>query len=383
MNNEFLNNSAPSLPDGIRLFQEGRYQEAVPILEAHAHEDALVAMLAGKALKMQGDEAGYKRYLFMAADGFGSGDAALLLAQEYLQEEAYTSALTWAERAGKAQTPGAGQLILRLSEKTGQWEKCLRLALADLEWLRGYDRYSLCEEIGELLNGNHYQDEVILELVGPVLGSLDDDPVAKECLESAYRNAETRKLNREKQEQDRKLQEDLARQAQQDKQAAKVQAAERAKKAVKEAAKAKRSAERKANAKSTFGSAFYILCIAVPVIVMPILFNFIAHALLTQGEIGFGYVIGAPFLGYVAVALCTWLTSLLMRGERFDFFLFVWLSPLQLAIIWLPVGFLLAWTEIPLFREEWELAAPYAMGIVNCYLQEIRVLINGGDVSLD
>lgn len=382
MSNGYTDNEASALPEGVRLFQEGNFQEALPILEAHAHEDALVCIMAAQTHKKLGDLAQCKRYLFTAADSFGSGDAAMLLAQEYMQEENYVSALTWAERANKHQIPAAGQLILRLSEKTGQWEKCLKLALEDLEWLKGYDRFSLCEEIGALLDGGHYADEVILELIGPVLSSLDDDPVAKERLEDAYRNAETRKANAQEREQKAREQAEFAQQAQQNKQEAKVQAQERAAQAVKQAKKAKKKAVRKSGTKNFFLSAIRFLFVAAMLLAMPIGFNMVAHALLTGGEIGYGYVLGAPFLGYVAVALCVGLTSKLLGRKPHELFLFTWLSPIQLAVLWIPIGLAMAW-NMPFFQgDHLMVSAPYAMGIANCYLQEIRVVMQGGDVDL-
>lgn len=367
--------SAGTLESGIKLFREGNYQEALPILEAHAQEDALVCVMAAQAYKKLGDRSGCKRYLFNAADGFDSGDGALLLAQEYMEEENYTSALTWAERANKRHVPAAGQLLLRLSEKSGQWEKCLKLALEDLEWLEGYELFTFCEELQTLLDGGHYPDEMILELLDPVLSGVDD-PAAKECLESAYQDAEKRIAEAQEREEKAREQAALSQQAQQNKQEAKAAARERANQAVREAKLAKDRAGKKAGAKSSFASAIRFLFTAVLFVAMPILLNTLAHGYVVQGNGSVGSVLSIPFLGFLITWVCVIVMSRLVSGESEGSLGFTYISILQFSPLW-GIGGLIWWGAVGMDKEFF-LYAPYYMGIINCFLQEIRVWKKGG-----
>lgn len=367
--------SVGTLESGIKLFREGNYQEALPILEAHAQEDALVCVMAAQAYKKLGDRSGCKRYLFNAADGLGSGDGALLLAQEYMEEENYTSALTWAERANKRHVPAAGQLLLRLSEKSGQWEKCLKLALEDLEWLEGYELFTFCEELQTLLDGGHYPDEMILELLGPVLSGVDD-PAAKECLESAYQNAEKRIANAREREEKLREQADLTQQAQKNKEEARAAARERADQAVREARQAKVRAEKKSETKGALARSFRFLVTAALFLAMPILLNMLAHQYVVQGNGSVGSVLSIPFLGFLITWVCVIVMSRLVSGESEGSLGFTYISILQFSPLW-GIGGLIWWGAVGMDKE-FLLYAPYYMGIINCFLQEIRVLKKGG-----
>lgn len=287
-------NSDGTLEQAVVLYQSGDPQAALPIFQSYAEQDELAAMLAAKILKESGDEVGYRRYLFLAADKLNSGSAALMLANDYFQADNHGAALIWAEKAHRAKTKGAGQLLLRLSEKTGQWEKCLALALEELAWMTGYERFSLCEEIRALLDGNHYSDDAVLQLVEPALHHLDDDPVAKELLEKDCKKAQKGKDKAEEQKRLAEEKAQLAQAAEQARQEAKKDAEKRAKQAKKAAARAQKSTKAKAAAVHTGKKALPILL----TIALPLLLNLAAHwVVMSFFPAGFKFFVASAVLG--------------------------------------------------------------------------------------
>lgn len=200
--------ASSALQEGVRRFKAGDMAGALEALRGEAEQgEPMACILTAQVYKSQGDNENCRRHLFYAAKR-DSGEAALMLAQNYFEAEETDQALKWAERAHELRAAGAGQLLIRLLSSRNQWEKALRIAGEELEWLPDYERYALCGDIRTLLDGKHYSDEKIVELVGPMVELLANDTVSQRVLDEPYQIALDKERQRQaKLEQERKKKE--------------------------------------------------------------------------------------------------------------------------------------------------------------------------------
>lgn len=219
--------------EGFRLFQAGDLDGALQILRKYADQgDDVSSILTAEIFKTQGNENDRRRYLFSAAQR-GSGEAALMLALSYYDNDETEPAYKWANKAHELRTAGAGQLMMRILTAEKKWEEALKAAAEEMEWLSDYDRYSLCGDVRALLDSGCVSDEKIVKLIGPLEEVLKDSTVSWDLLKGAYQAAagrerqrkEAREREKERREQDeRRRQEEDAARREREAQAAKKEA---------------------------------------------------------------------------------------------------------------------------------------------------------------
>lgn len=197
-----------ALQEGARLLTEQDLAGALEILKPLADQgNESGCILTAQVYKLQGDETGYRRYLFNAAKA-GSGDGALLLAQDYFAKGETDQAKKWAGKAHELKTPGAGQLLLRLLGDEKRYGEALGIAAEEIAWLPKFELFALCTDLKTLLSKGAVKDDVAVRMVGPMVQALNDKPEAQKLLDEPYQAAMDRERKREaKAEQKRKAEE--------------------------------------------------------------------------------------------------------------------------------------------------------------------------------
>lgn len=159
------------LIQSMKLYQAGERQEALRLVRPWADRgDERACLLAARLYKDEGDAVRCRNYLYTAAEQ-GDGDAALMLAREYLSEDP-VAALEWAEKAHERQVTGAGRLIIRLASTKGSWAEVIRLAAEELAWLEDTQAEELFSDLDAVLKGNHLSDRDVLNVLEPIEQSL-------------------------------------------------------------------------------------------------------------------------------------------------------------------------------------------------------------------
>lgn len=150
--------SAPTEPDrsvaaAVGLYQQGRYDEAIPLLQEHAGDDTLACLLLSKIFLQKNQKDQARRYLYDASK-LGDDGAALMLAQQYYQEKNYISAEKWAKDAMNRNVPKSGSLMMHILMDQGKQKEAIEPGIRELQWAKGYDKYaqvkSLCLMIQQL-----------------------------------------------------------------------------------------------------------------------------------------------------------------------------------------------------------------------------------------
>lgn len=160
----------------MKHYQAGERQEALSLVRPWADQgDPQACLLAAKLYKDEGDVVRCRNYLYAAGEG-GDGDAALMLAQEYVSEDPVV-ALEWAEKAHEGHIPGAGRLILRLAATKGHVKESIRQAAEELVWLDDDQGQALVAELTEILKGDPLSDEELVEVLRPIVDKLPQGAV--------------------------------------------------------------------------------------------------------------------------------------------------------------------------------------------------------------
>lgn len=311
-----------ALQEGAKRITAQDLPGALEVLKPLADQgDGQGCILTAQVYKLQGDDTNYRRYLFNAAKG-GSGDGALLLAQDYFAKSETDQARKWAEKAHELQAPGAGQLLLRLLADEKQYKEALDIVAQELEWLPDFELFALCTDLKKVLEGGAVADDALARTVGPMVRSLSKKPAAQKLLDEPYQAAMDRERQRAAKEAQERKAKELEAQREREEQA-REEAESQKKQAEEEAQRKKRDAKRR-NQKLAWP-----VCLILSLILAVVVHRLVGlQAAVNQADIALHNATLLRMMIYpvIAGAICGLVTRLLHHGRegtRFGAILFI------------------------------------------------------------